>query len=116
MSGQEGSAPQSLLDLEDTSVRYDTYQRAMDGAYSICMYMCWDMGSGVDSSMTYVLCVGCTVRAASLTKGNPPVVWHVLACGPGGPEASIIGILFPDPAFVRLVHADMRMRDMDMER
>ena len=25
MSGQEGSAPQSLLDLEDTRVRYDTY-------------------------------------------------------------------------------------------
>jgi hypothetical protein len=25
MSGQEGSAPQSPLDLEDTRVRYDTY-------------------------------------------------------------------------------------------
>ena len=29
MSGQEGSAPQSLLDLEDTRVRYDTYQFAL---------------------------------------------------------------------------------------
>ena len=28
MSGQEGRAPQSLLDLEDTRVRYDTYQLA----------------------------------------------------------------------------------------
>ena len=26
MSGQEGRAPQSLLELEDTGVRYDTYQ------------------------------------------------------------------------------------------
>ena len=27
MSGQEGRAPQSHLDLEDTRVRYDTYHR-----------------------------------------------------------------------------------------
>ena len=26
MSGQEGRAPRSLLDLEDTRLRYDTYQ------------------------------------------------------------------------------------------
>ena len=31
MSGQEGRAPQSLLELEDTGVRYDTYQRRFQG-------------------------------------------------------------------------------------
>ena len=37
MSGQEARAPQSLLDLEDTRVRYDTYQELEGAGYCVCI-------------------------------------------------------------------------------